>query len=225
MTASFSSEKIDSLVMTWLAGWRSMRGLPEPLPVVGGLRVEFGQPHRLYEFVALSADASPVAFRRLCALARDTNGTNWLTIATRSADTVEATVRESGLELTGPSETLMITQLDMPPTHDLAKDYSLTTKASNDMITVTVTSSTGEVAASGQIAVLPEEATAVPDKIETSPAHRRQGLGSSVMSALIQAAIRQGGARTGLLVASPDGKHLYTSLGWTPVANVLIARS
>lgn len=133
-------------------------------------------------------------------------------------------VRESGLKLTGPSETLMITQLGVQRPPGLARGYRLRTEASGELITVTVTSPTEEVAASGRIAVLPEEATAIPDKIETSPAHRRHGLGTSVMSALIEAAVRQG-ARTGLLVASHDGKHLYTSLGWTPVADVLVARS
>ncbi|MFD9068413.1 GNAT family N-acetyltransferase [Kitasatospora purpeofusca] len=52
------------------------------------------------------------------------------------------------------------------------------------------------------------------DQIETAPAHRRRGLGSVVMRALEDAGHRHGAA-TGLLVATPEGKALYSTLGWT----------
>jgi len=44
------------------------------------------------------------------------------------------------------------------------------------------------------------------------------------MSALTDAAVRAG-ARTGLLIASPDGERLYRRLGWTPRATVLTAKA
>ncbi|WP_125609986.1 GNAT family N-acetyltransferase [Specibacter cremeus] len=224
MTAIFNHDHIDFLVTTWLSGWRLMRGLPEPVPVEGGLRVEFGQPHRTYEFIALNADSSPVGVRRLCHLASETTGMNWLTITTHSADATEVTVREAGLELAGPCETLMTCDFDTRPGHDLPEGYRLTTSTGEGVVRATIFSPTDEVAASGQMAVLPQERTAVPDKIETSPARRRRGLGSRLMAALTEEASKQGVTR-GLLVASPEGKLLYESLGWTTVASVLVART
>ncbi|MDO3701713.1 GNAT family N-acetyltransferase [Micromonospora sp. C28SCA-DRY-2] len=44
-------------------------------------------------------------------------------------------------------------------------------------------------------------------------AHRRRGLGSVVMAALHRHAARRG-ARTGILVATDEGRALYQRLGW-----------
>ncbi|MEK8172579.1 GNAT family N-acetyltransferase [Streptomyces sp. M19] len=51
------------------------------------------------------------------------------------------------------------------------------------------------------------------DQVETSPAHRRRGLGSTVMGTLTNAAAKSG-ATTAVLGASTLGRALYTSLGW-----------
>jgi GNAT superfamily N-acetyltransferase len=67
------------------------------------------------------------------------------------------------------------------------------------------------IAAEGIAGVLGKDA--VFDGIETSPGHRRRGLGRLVMSALTTWAVDQG-ATTGLLAASADGAGLYTTLGW-----------
>lgn len=55
---------------------------------------------------------------------------------------------------------------------------------------------------------------AVPDQILTAPEHRRRGLGALVMRTL-QSAGHEAGADTAVLVGTPDGRALYTSLGWT----------
>ena len=67
------------------------------------------------------------------------------------------------------------------------------------------------MAAEGTAGVLGSDA--VFDGVETSPGHRRRGLGRHVMSALTTWAIDQG-ATFGLLAASADGAELYRSLGW-----------
>jgi GNAT superfamily N-acetyltransferase len=67
------------------------------------------------------------------------------------------------------------------------------------------------VAAEGTVGVLGTDA--VFDGVETSPGHRRRGLGRHVMSALTTWAVDHG-ANTGLLAASADGAGLYRSLGW-----------
>ena len=58
---------------------------------------------------------------------------------------------------------------------------------------------------------------AVLDRIETDARFRRRGLGRRVVDALTAWA-RSEGARSGLLVASTDGRALYLTLGWEVVA-------
>jgi GNAT superfamily N-acetyltransferase len=55
--------------------------------------------------------------------------------------------------------------------------------------------------------------THVYDQIQTHEQHRRRGLGRVVMNALRQTASKHGGYH-GLLVATPDGHALYSTLGW-----------
>ncbi|WP_460653924.1 GNAT family N-acetyltransferase [Kribbella endophytica] len=78
----------------------------------------------------------------------------------------------------------------------------------------------GVVAARGQVAVWGTYATF--DQIVTEPAYRRRGLGSVVMQTLSNAATQQG-ARTGVLVATDDGRALYTRLGWELVSTLNVA--
>ncbi|WP_436674482.1 GNAT family N-acetyltransferase [Micromonospora sp. URMC 107] len=52
------------------------------------------------------------------------------------------------------------------------------------------------------------------DQVATEPAHRRRGLGSVVMRARCDHAAWLG-IRTGILVATDDGRALYRALGWT----------
>ncbi len=54
------------------------------------------------------------------------------------------------------------------------------------------------------------------DRIETAQDHRRKGLGIAVMAAL--GAARRSVAAPQLLVATEDGRNLYSKLGWTVLA-------
>ncbi len=67
------------------------------------------------------------------------------------------------------------------------------------------------VVSEGMVGVL--GADAIIDAVETSPGHRRQGLGRHVIGALTIWAVDHG-ARTGLMAATADGASLYTALGW-----------
>jgi GNAT superfamily N-acetyltransferase len=75
----------------------------------------------------------------------------------------------------------------------------------------------GDPAAHGRVAVA--SGVAVFDKIETEPQHRRRGLGRVVMHRLAAAA----GARSAVLLASPAGRGLYSTLGWRVVSDVVPA--
>jgi GNAT superfamily N-acetyltransferase len=56
-------------------------------------------------------------------------------------------------------------------------------------------------------------ATSFRNQIETHEAHRRRGLGSLIMHALRENAASHG-VHHGVLVATADGRALYTTLGW-----------
>jgi predicted GNAT family acetyltransferase len=117
----------------------------------------------------------------------------------------------------------MTTDLTGHPRHTaLESPYVCDVRTEGSVITVSIHDDAGELAACGQVGLAGTDAVA--DRIETMPEHRRRGLGSAVMSALTAEALRQG-ARTGLLIASADGQHLYSALGWERLADAVIAQS
>jgi GNAT superfamily N-acetyltransferase len=69
----------------------------------------------------------------------------------------------------------------------------------------------GSLAASGHLALGKRRATY--DRIGTEAAHQRRGLGRAVMHAL-QAVAHAHGRHAGVLVATPEGRALYESIGW-----------
>ncbi|MFD6421156.1 GNAT family N-acetyltransferase [Streptomyces sp. NPDC060198] len=217
--------KIESgLIRRWLHGWTVARGLPEAEPVGpagDGLRSACDQPGREVEVFALRADDAPESVARLAATVAAARKITWLTVPTLRTAEVETIVGAAGLELVHRSEWLMATDLSEHPKHAVAEPYRCEVRTDGPLTVVTVHDPSGEVAARGTIAVVGEDAIA--DRIETSPAHRRRGLGRAMMSALAEAAVSQG-ARTGLLIASEEGQLLYSSLGWHHSADVLIAR-
>jgi GNAT superfamily N-acetyltransferase len=100
--------------------------------------------------------------------------------------------------------------------------YTLFVDTSQPALEVQLRTGQGELAARGKIAVCGSHA--VIDQVVTEEAHRRRGLGSKIMQALCTLAARRG-ARYGVLVATDDGRALYTGLGWslcTPVASAVL---
>ncbi|MFL1377549.1 MULTISPECIES: GNAT family N-acetyltransferase [unclassified Nocardiopsis] len=213
---------LPDLVRRWQRGWGTARSLPEPTEVDGALRVHFGFEHRHDEYVLLDADGAPdtigAAARRVAASPH----TDWLTVPTTAPDKTALLLEEAGLAVDPGTETLMSIDLDDHPVLDPPRPYHATAGRARAVIRVRVSTAQGEEAASGVMGIADDDAVA--DSIVTEPDHRRRGLGGAVMSALAEHA-RRAGATHGLLVASPQGRHLYTSLGWTPLATVLIART
>lgn len=75
-----------------------------------------------------------------------------------------------------------------------------------------ITNDGGELAASGSAGLI--DVHAVFDQILTQPPHRRLGLGTVVMNALTGRAVERG-MRQGARIATPEGRALYQTLGWT----------
>lgn len=72
----------------------------------------------------------------------------------------------------------------------------------------------GALAASGYAAETND--VFVYDRIITDPDHRRRGLGRALMLTLHDA--RHNLSATELLVATEDGRTLYSALGWTTIS-------
>lgn len=179
----------------WVHGWTISRGTSVPVKVRGGYRVDVGLPGHQVRYVLPTYDAGLV----------DGLGEpdTWLKICGQVPLDAPWEIQ--------PAEYLMTCRLSSTAA-DVAASYELTSVRRGSLVDVVVSASDGSVAASGKAALTGE--AAVFDQIETSPQHRRRGLGRSVMAALSTAA-QYAGASTGVLVATEDGRALYTALGWT----------
>ncbi|MEV0675622.1 GNAT family N-acetyltransferase [Actinosynnema sp. NPDC050436] len=220
MTGRASDVSTADLVRRWERGWSACRGWAPPREAGGGLRFRLGLPGRWHEVVALCADDEPGTVGALAVEVAGCGEASWLTVPTTRPDEVAAELRAAGLGVKGSREWLMTRDLADHPARAVAGPYRVATAVAGPVLAVEVRHESGHLAASGVAAVVGVDA--VPDRIETSPDHRRRGLGGVVMGALAAGAADRG-ARTGILLASPDGERLYTSLGWTARASVVIA--
>ena len=99
-----------------------------------------------------------------------------------------------------------------PPT------YTTRVAAHGEVIVASIVDDTGDVAASGRLAVA--GSAGVIDQVETAVGHRRRGLGTVIMNLLSHHAAGLGLHR-GVLVATDSGRDLYRTLGWkscSPIA-------
>lgn len=213
---------LEDLINRWHLGWRAARGLPAAEVTGDALWSHCAQPGREYEVFALHADDDPSSVSRLAAQVLAAKEPTWLTVATNQPERTAAAIEASGLQLLHRSEWLMTADLAQHPRRAPEPTYTCEVRSEGPAVTVSIHDGAGELAARGQAGLACPDA--VPDRIETMPAHRRRGLGSVVMSALSAEAVSQG-ARTGLLIASADGQRLYSTLGWTRLAEVIIAQS
>ncbi|HEU4947406.1 MAG TPA: GNAT family N-acetyltransferase [Kribbella sp.] len=215
----------EELVRRWQAGWSLSRGWTVVEDDNDGiLTIRAGEEGRAMEYVVLDADDKPERVERAAALARAAGGgrgAGYITLATFDRDARVEQLEDLGLEVQRDRDWLMTIQLSEQPALKLHDRYTLMSELESNVI-ITRATLHGAVVSSGRMAVIGEDAVA--DRIETDPAHRRRGLGSAVMAALVEAAAAQG-AKRGILIASRDGLRLYRSLGWKVVADIVIARS
>ncbi|GAA3277488.1 GNAT family N-acetyltransferase [Dactylosporangium vinaceum] len=208
------------LFIRWQHGWSVARGLPAAQDVDGGLRVHCAQPGRAVEYFAPGADADPGLLARLAARVRQESVVTWLTTPTVRPGPTAGALERAGLVLVQRAEQLMVTDLATHPDRPPAGSYSLDVRVEGTAVTALVRHDSGERAAGGVMGVTGTDAVA--DRILTEPGHRRRGLAGTVMAALARTAVDLG-ARHGVLIASADGQRLYPTLGWRPVADVVIA--
>ena len=178
--------------------------------------VRVGEPQRRVEYVATEPNAAAAAHLALT----DCNppGTSWLKIATPDPERLAAELRPIDYVRT---EWLMTISLPEQALHPVPAPYTLELTGTASLIDVHIYGY-GELAASGRMSVL--HTGAVADMIQTDPAHRRRGLARAVMTTLATTAISRK-STTAHLSASPQGHPLYTTLGWTTLTPLLVART
>lgn len=211
-------QDLRDLIVRWQRGWGVARALPAASDLGPALRVRCLQPGRAVEYIALTAD--PASLRLLAARIAEEDEVTWLTVVTTDPSATSSVLDSAGLVLLRQSELMMTADLRTHPHVPAPAGYRLRTATDGAVLTATVLDESDGAGARGTMGLTGPDAVA--DRIETVPAHRRRGLASTVMSALAASA-GAAGADHGLLIASEEGQHLYTSLGWHPAAAVLIA--
>ena len=195
------------LVMRWVRAWAHVRGLRVE-EVDGWPLMHVRGPSRETEIV--SVDPGRTAFEQL---ARHTahDPREMLTVFGRDLAAYHAPPLPPGLRVDRDDELFMTTTL-APSPMQLPDGFAARWDIDGPRATYALDDG-ARIAAEGTAGVLANDA--VFDAVETSPGHRRRGLGRHVMSALTTWAVDRG-ATTGLLAASADGAGLYTALGWDP---------
>jgi GNAT superfamily N-acetyltransferase len=203
------------LMSAWVRGWVISRAAPAPAAVPGGWRVDVGLHAHRVRYVLHDPDEQTLTW-----LGRHQNGPGtWIKIAgdptrLRAALPPEWKHADTGYLMTTTYQSASDTTPPSP--------YTARLQTSGDVVTAVILDPERQVAASGKLTTA--DMFGIVDQVETTPAHRRRGLGSVVMRMLASHAVRLG-ADTGVLVATDDGHRLYRALGWTvrtPIAAAYI---
>jgi GNAT superfamily N-acetyltransferase len=194
----------------WVRGWAHVRDLAVET-VDGWPLVHVGSASRDTEIICV--DPGPRAF---VALAEHVAGDARAMLTVLADDLDPYRVAAHGLRVDRDDETFMTAPLT--PTDSTLPDGGSPRWLVDGTRATYCVDVDGRLAAEGSVGVLGTDA--VFDVIETSPDHRRRGLGRHVMATLTSWAMSEG-AVTGLLVASVEGAALYRSLGWDTRSSAL----
>jgi hypothetical protein len=205
MTAHEASLRADpALVELWVKGWALTRGVPPPVRDGEALRVEVGLPdqRRRYVYARWSDEVTQRA--------REINAPGCFLKVCAPAEVVRAGVPPRW-ELRPPGF-MMLCAGPMTGNAQLPSGYTLGLSGGAPVTLARITTAAGEEVARGRMVCVGGHA--IYDRISTEPGHRRRGLGRALLMAL-EAAARAQGSRRGMLVATPDGRALYETLGWS----------
>ncbi|MFI6293920.1 GNAT family N-acetyltransferase [Nonomuraea sp. NPDC050790] len=191
------------IVRAWVRGWAVSRATGQPVEELWGLRVDVGLPGHLVRHIL--PEPSPALLRHLAGTL-DTPGT-WLKVCAPADQVAPSLTSAWSVQMPEFMMTARLRHTEVAA----PGGYTLAVVQRGEVVTARLLTGDGEVAARGQIALT--GATGVVDQVETAAEHRRRGLGSVVMKALSSAAAERG-ASTGVLLATADGRALYSTLGW-----------
>ncbi len=193
------------LIALFARGWALTRNVRAPEPRHGGLYIEVGKPDQKsrYVFPALEPDIIAELAQRI----REP----WIYLKICESPDKVRTVLPPGWVIREPDGWIMTSAIT-PAIAQVPQAYRLSIEEAGTATLQATIRHGNEVAASGRIALLGE--TVLFDQIITDEAHRRRGLGRSVMQALSNAALDRG-AHQGLLSATEMGRALYETIGWS----------
>jgi GNAT superfamily N-acetyltransferase len=195
------------LVETWVHGWSLTREVAPPVRDSGALRVDVGWPEQKqrYVFDHLSADVQRLAKRI---------DEPWILIKVCAPWETVQPILPSRWVIPAPgfmmSRTLQASSEPVLPT-----GYAFDLDSRPPITVAYIKSANGEIAASGRLGLVNGSIgrLAVFDRIRTHDDHRRRGLARALMTRLGNIALADGVTRAAL-VATPDGRLLYSALGW-----------
>lgn len=190
------------LVETWLAARSVARGLPAPVADNGGWRVDTRLPTEAQRYVFASvtkgfhelaaAISDPLVFLKLCA-----------------PEAAMRAVLPDRWQVHGGGY-LMTLDHQRGDVLRLPAGYEIEISTVGTVTSARILTKDGALAASGFAAET--DRAFVYDRIVTAPPYRRQGLGVAIMNAL--GAARRSHQAKQVLVATADGRTLYSRLGW-----------
>ena len=210
-------EDITGLLEVWVAGWAGCRGYRTSTE--GRFPTAF-RADTSGEWEVFASEPTDAEFAFLAARTAQSPA-RVLTVLTNNPARYTALAAQHGLNVTSDSQTMMIVDMETQDAEDpwlSDEDLRLHT-FEEDGVHYAEVRSGDTVAARGRVFVVGD--TAVFDKIITQPAFQRRGLGSFIMRALAAQTFGYG-VQTGLLLASTDGQKLYSHLGWSTIARVLM---
>ena len=202
-----------SLLWAWVAARSIARGVPMPVPDWGGVRVDTALPGETHRYVF--AEPSPCIAR----LARTIAEPNILIKLCGTGAQLLALL-PPGWQLQ-PAGYLMVHEGACADTAPRLPDgYRLELHRHGLAAMVRILARDGSLAARGYAAHC--DGVFIVDRIATEAAHQRRGLGRALMAAL---GSTQPPSTRRVLVATDEGRHLYTSLGWTVLSPYATAAS
>lgn len=195
------------LIARWADAWAISRGAAMPVARDGGLYIHVDQPDQIgrYLFAELDTDAirlvaasidRPLLYLKVCApphMVTPLLPPGW-EIAT------------PGYMMTAPLSVMLDRPLAIPTKFEMRISHD------GPITFAHILDASGEEAARGRIVAV--DGLIVFDRIRTAAPYQRRGLGSAIMRALAAEA-RQSGVKDAMLCATPAGRELYTSLGWS----------
>jgi GNAT superfamily N-acetyltransferase len=194
-----------AIVEAWLSARSIVRGLPLPVADHGGFRVDTRSEAEAARWVFAQAATG------LETLARAIRKPRHLLKLCGTAEELLA-VLPAGWTLHPPAYLMRAT--GEPDPRRLADGYRIEARRVGVVLEARIVSETGALAASGYAEETQD--VFIYDRIVTEPAHRRKGLAHLLMLTLHAARQRSGNPQ--LLVATEDGRALYSTLGWETIS-------
>lgn len=194
------------LVFAWQTGHSLARHAPPPVHDRGGFRVDTHAEKEVKRWVF------PQLCEGLLAIAAEITAPRHFLKLCGSNEALRAVLPERWQ--VQPANYFMQARAGATGTSSLPDGYTMEVRQTGSVTKACVIAPNGEVAANGTAAETND--AFIYDRIETALNHRRKGLGMVVMSALASA--KRSATVPQLLVATEEGRSLYTRLGWDVIA-------